>query len=50
MAVKDVAASIIGRSNARRGARRVFSVMQNRRLNQHIIYTLLDDVSGMTQA
>lgn len=23
----------------------MFAVMQNRRLNQHIIYTLLDDVS-----
>ncbi|KAK9900670.1 hypothetical protein P389DRAFT_157250 [Cystobasidium minutum MCA 4210] len=40
----DVAASLIGRSNARRGARRVFAMMQNRRLLQHLIYTLLDDV------
>lgn len=40
----DIAASFIGRSNARSGARRIFSVMQNRRLNQHLVYTLLDDV------
>ncbi|TDL28105.1 hypothetical protein BD410DRAFT_782067 [Rickenella mellea] len=40
----DVAANMIGRSNARRGARRIFAVMQNRRLNQHIIYTILDEI------
>jgi len=40
----DVAANMIGRSNARRGARRIFAVMQNKRLNQHIVYTVLDEV------
>ena len=36
---------MIGRSNARRGARRIFAVLQNRRLNQHIVYTIVDEVS-----
>ena len=36
---------MIGRSNARRGARRMFAVLQNRRLNQHLAYTILDEVS-----
>ncbi|KAH7096141.1 PXA domain-containing protein [Auriculariales sp. MPI-PUGE-AT-0066] len=40
----DVAANMIGRSNARRGARRIFNVMQNRRLNQHIVYLVIDEV------
>lgn len=40
----DLAANMIGRSNARRGARRIFAVLQNRRLNQHIVYTVLDEV------
>ncbi|KAL5495116.1 TRM8_1 [Sanghuangporus weigelae] len=40
----DIAANMIGRSNARRGARRIFAVLQNRRLNQHIVYTVLDEV------
>ncbi|KAG9013602.1 Intermediate filament protein [Tulasnella sp. JGI-2019a] len=40
----DLAANMIGRSNARRGAKRMFSVLQNRRLNQHIMYSILDDV------
>jgi len=40
----DVAANMMGRSNARRGARRMFAVLQNRRLNQHIVYTILDEV------
>lgn len=40
----DLAANVIGRSNARRGARRMFAVLQNRRLNQHIAYTIVDEV------
>ncbi|THH21219.1 hypothetical protein EW146_g282 [Bondarzewia mesenterica] len=42
--IVDLAANMIGRSNARRGARRIFAVLQNRRLNQHIIYTIVDEV------
>jgi sorting nexin-25 len=42
----DLAANMIGRSNARRGARRIFAVLQNRRLNQHIVYAVLDEVCG----
>lgn len=42
--VPDLAANMIGRSNARRGARRMFAVLQNRRLNQHITYTVVDDI------
>lgn len=42
---QDLAANMIGRSNARRGARRIFAVLQNRRLNQHIAYTIIDEVS-----
>ncbi|GJE89578.1 PhoX domain-containing protein [Phanerochaete sordida] len=40
----DLGANMIGRSNARRGARRIFAVMQNRRLNQHLMYTVVDEV------
>jgi len=40
----DLAANMIGRSNARRGARRMFAVLQNRRLNQHVVYTVLDEI------
>jgi len=36
---------MIGRTNARRGARRIFTVLQNRRLNHHIAYTIVDEVS-----
>ncbi|KAA1468107.1 PhoX domain-containing protein [Dentipellis sp. KUC8613] len=42
--IPDLAANMIGRSNARRGARRIFAVLQNRRLNQHIIYTVVDEI------
>ncbi|PFH52254.1 hypothetical protein AMATHDRAFT_140583 [Amanita thiersii Skay4041] len=44
--VPDLAANMIGRSNARRGARRMFAVLQNRRLNQHIAYTMLDEAGA----
>ncbi|CCA72604.1 related to intermediate filament protein MDM1 [Serendipita indica DSM 11827] len=40
----DLAANMIGRSNARRGARRMFAVLQNKRLNQHLVYTVFDEV------
>jgi len=42
--IPDLVANMIGRSNARRGARRMFAVLQNRRLNQHIIYTIIDEI------
>lgn len=42
--IPDLAANMIGRSNARRGARRIFAVLQNRRLNQHLLYTILDEL------
>ncbi|KAI0962207.1 hypothetical protein AcV7_001100 [Taiwanofungus camphoratus] len=41
--VPDLVANMIGRSNARRGARRIFAVLQNRRLNQHLLYTIVDE-------
>ncbi len=41
----DLGANMIGRSNARRGSRRIFAVLQNRRLNQHLMYTIVDEVS-----
>ncbi|BGP46842.1 tRNA (guanine-N(7)-)-methyltransferase (tRNA(m7G46)-methyltransferase) [Rhodotorula kratochvilovae] len=40
----DVAANLIGRHNAKQGARRLFAVLQNRRLNKHIIYSVVDEV------
>lgn len=35
---------MVGRQNARRGARRLFSVLQNKRLNQDLVYTLFDEI------
>jgi sorting nexin-25 len=40
----DIAANMIGRSNARRAARRVFGVLQDKRLNQHLILKIMDEV------
>ncbi|UZJ52138.1 hypothetical protein CBS101457_001458 [Exobasidium rhododendri] len=42
--IPSVASNLIGRDNARRAARRSWAVLQNKRLNKHIIYTILDQV------
>ncbi|OCF73903.1 hypothetical protein I204_05748 [Kwoniella mangroviensis CBS 8886] len=41
--IPDVAANMIGRSNARRAARRVFGALQDTRLNQHLILSIMDE-------
>jgi sorting nexin-25 len=40
--VPDLAGSIVGKSNAKRGSSRFFELLQNRRLNQDLIYRILD--------
>ncbi|KAI8072691.1 PXA domain-containing protein [Gongronella butleri] len=40
----EMLGGMVGRQNARRGARRLFSVLQNQRLNQHLAYVILDEV------
>ena len=40
----DMLGNMVGRQNARRGARRLFTVIQNRRLNQDLAYVLLDEL------
>ncbi|EPQ26901.1 uncharacterized protein PFL1_05536 [Pseudozyma flocculosa PF-1] len=42
--VPELAANLIGRENARRGSRRVFTALQNKRLNKHLVYTVLEMV------
>jgi len=35
---------MVGRQNARKGARRLFTVLQNKRLDQQLVYTMLDEI------
>ena len=44
--VTDLAANLIGRQNARKAARLIFAVLQNRRLTKHLIYSIAEDVGG----
>lgn len=44
MLMPDVIANMIGRGNARRAARRVFSALQDTRLNQQLVLCILDDI------
>lgn len=47
MLMPDVVANMIGRSNARRAARRVFGALQDTRLNQQLVLSILDDISDV---
>ncbi len=42
--IPELAANFVGRENARKGTRRVFSALQNKRLNKHLVYSLFDIV------
>lgn len=42
--VPELAGSVVGRANAQSAARRISAVMNNRRLNEHLVYTILDEV------
>lgn len=45
MLIPDVAANIIGRGNSRRAANLVWGSLQDRRLNQHFVLCVFDEVS-----
>jgi len=45
--VPDLAASVVGRANAQAAARRISATMNNARLNQHLVFTILDEVIGV---
>lgn len=40
----ELASSVVGRSNAQNAAKRLAAVLNNRRLNEHLMYTILDEV------
>ncbi|KAK8866014.1 hypothetical protein IAR55_001165 [Kwoniella newhampshirensis] len=42
--IPDIAANMIGKGNARRAARRVFGALQDKRLNQHLVLSILDEI------
>lgn len=43
----DLAASVVGRNNAQAAARKISASMNNARLNQHLVYTVLDEIVGV---
>lgn len=46
--VPDLAGGVVGRSNAAKAGRRIFATLNNPRLNQHLVYTLLDEMIDAT--
>jgi sorting nexin-25 len=45
--VPDLAGSVVGRANAQAAARRIWATMNNARLNQHLVFTILDELVGV---
>ncbi|KAF3492081.1 uncharacterized protein GIQ15_01598 [Arthroderma uncinatum] len=42
--IPELAAGVVGRANAQAAARRIFSTLNNPRLNLHLVYTILDEM------
>ncbi|OJI90565.1 hypothetical protein ASPTUDRAFT_112836 [Aspergillus tubingensis CBS 134.48] len=42
--IPDLAGNVVGRANAQAAARRIFATLNNRRLNAHLFFTILDEV------
>ncbi|KAF7595753.1 Intermediate filament protein [Aspergillus hancockii] len=42
--IPDMAGNVVGRANAQGAARRIFATLNNRHLNTHLIYTILDEI------
>lgn len=42
--VPDLAGNVVGRANATAAARRITATMNNARLNQHLVFTILDEI------
>lgn len=43
----DLVGSVVGRANAQAAARRVMATMNNRRLNEHLVLCIFDEVVGL---
>ena len=42
--VPDLAGNVVGRANAQAAARRIFAMLNNQRLNTHLVYKILDEL------
>ena len=45
--IPDLAGNVVGRANGQAAARRISATMNNARLNQHLIFTILDEIVGV---
>ncbi|EHY55855.1 tRNA (guanine-N(7)-)-methyltransferase (tRNA(m7G46)-methyltransferase) [Exophiala dermatitidis] len=45
--IPDLAGNVVGRANAQAAARRLSATMNNARLNQHLVFTILDEIVGV---
>lgn len=42
--IPDIAGNVVGRANAQAAARRIFAVLNNQRLNTHLMLTILEEI------
>lgn len=45
--IPDLAGNVVGRANAQAAARRITATMNNARLTQHLVFTILDEIVGV---
>lgn len=45
--IPELVGSVVGRSNAAAASRRIIAVMNNKRLNEHLLFTIFDEVVGV---
>ncbi|KAJ9657562.1 tRNA (guanine-N(7)-)-methyltransferase (tRNA(m7G46)-methyltransferase) [Neophaeococcomyces mojaviensis] len=45
--IPELVGSVVGRSNAATASRRIVAVMNNRRLNEHLVLTIFDEIIGV---
>ncbi|CAK4032809.1 Sorting nexin-12 [Lecanosticta acicola] len=45
--VPDIAGSVVGKSNAQAASRKMVAMLNNPRLNTHLVYTLIDEILGI---
>ncbi|KJX93800.1 intermediate filament protein Mdm1 [Zymoseptoria brevis] len=45
--IPDMAGSVVGRANAQAASRKIVAMLNNPRLNTHLVFTLIDEILGL---
>ena len=42
--IPDLAGNVVGRANAQAASRKIYDILNNPRLNAHLVFTILDEI------